>query len=63
LVQCASTAALDVPLEVLVWEDANARTWLAFNSIEYLRQCHSLPDELMKPVSSVVALVEAAAAH
>jgi uncharacterized protein (DUF302 family) len=48
---------------VLVWEDADGRTWLSFNSIEYLRQRHGLPDDLMKPLSGVVALVEAAAAH
>ncbi|MFM0507026.1 DUF302 domain-containing protein [Paraburkholderia sp. RL17-373-BIF-A] len=63
LMQCAPTAALDLPLKVLVWEDADGRTWLSFNSIEYLRQRHGLPDDLMKPLSGVVALVEAAAAH
>jgi uncharacterized protein (DUF302 family) len=61
--QCAPTAALDLPLKVLVWEDADGRTWLSFNSIEYLRQRHGLPDDLTKPLSGVVALVEAAAAH
>jgi uncharacterized protein (DUF302 family) len=63
LMQCAPTAALDLPLKVLVWEDADGRTWLSFNSIEYLRQRHGLPDDLMKPLSGVLALVEAAAAH
>jgi uncharacterized protein (DUF302 family) len=63
LTQCAPTAALDLPLKVLVWEDADGRTWLSFNSIEYLRQRHGLPDDLTKPLSGVVALVEAAAAH
>jgi uncharacterized protein (DUF302 family) len=61
LMQCAPTAALDLPLKVLVWEDANGHTWLSFNSAEYLRQRHGLPDDLMKPVSGVAALVDAAA--
>jgi uncharacterized protein (DUF302 family) len=61
LMQCTPTAALDLPLKVLVWEDANGDTWLSFNSIEYLRQRHGLPGDLMTPVSGVAALVDAAA--
>ncbi|KAA1011055.1 DUF302 domain-containing protein [Paraburkholderia panacisoli] len=61
LMQRTPTAALDLPLKVLVWEDANGHTWLSFNSIEYLRQRHGLPDDLMTPVSGVAALVDAAA--
>ncbi|SIT46491.1 conserved hypothetical protein [Paraburkholderia ribeironis] len=61
LMQCVPTAALDLPLKVLVWEDANGSTWLSFNSTDYLRQRHGLPDDLMKPVSGVAALVDAAA--
>lgn len=61
LMQCAPTAALDLPLKVLVWDDANGQTWLSFNSTEYLRERHGLPDDLMKPVNGVAALVGAAA--
>lgn len=61
LMQCAPTAALDLPLKVLVWEDADGRAWLSFNSTEYLRDRHALPDDLMKPVSGVAALVDAVA--
>jgi uncharacterized protein (DUF302 family) len=61
LMQRAPTAALDLPLKVLIHEDANGHTWLSFNSTEYLRQRHSLPDDLMKPIDAVAALVDAAA--
>ncbi|WP_144149278.1 DUF302 domain-containing protein [Paraburkholderia sp. BCC1884] len=61
LMQYAPTAALDLPLKVLVWDDDSGHTWLSFNSVEYLRQRHGLPEELMKPVSGVIALVNAAA--
>jgi uncharacterized protein (DUF302 family) len=57
----APSAALDLPLKVLVWDDAHGRTWLSFNSPDYLRQRHGLPDDLLKPVSGVAALVDAAA--
>lgn len=61
LMQSKPTAALDLPLKVLVWEDADGRALLSFNSTEYLRERHGLPDDLMKPVSGVAALVDAAA--
>jgi uncharacterized protein (DUF302 family) len=60
--QRAPTAALDLPLKVLVCEDADGLAWLSFDSTGYLRQRHGLPDALMKPLSGVAALVEAAAA-
>lgn len=61
LIQCSPTAALDLPLKVLVWEDDNGQTWLSFNSTQYLRQRHGLADDVLKPVSGVAALVDAAA--
>jgi uncharacterized protein (DUF302 family) len=61
LMQCTPTAALDLPLKVLVWEDADSRAWLSFNSTDYLRERHALPADLMKPVSGVASLVDAAA--
>ncbi|MGF6573854.1 uncharacterized protein (DUF302 family) [Paraburkholderia sp. GAS333] len=61
LMQYAPTAALDLPLKVLVWEDADSRAWLSFNSTDYLRERHALPGDLMKPVSGVAALVDAVA--
>lgn len=61
LMQHAPTVALDLPLKVLVWDDANGATWLSFNSVEYLQQRHHLPADLMAPVSGVPALVNAAA--
>lgn len=61
LMQAVPTSALDLPLKVLVWDDADGKTWLSFNSPDYLRERHGLPDDLMKPVSGVAALVQAAA--
>ena len=61
LMQAVPTAALDLPLKVLSWEDPDGRAWLSYNATEYLRARHGLDAELMKPVSGVAALVEAAA--
>jgi uncharacterized protein (DUF302 family) len=32
----APTLAIDLPLKVLVWEDANGKVFLSYNSAEYL---------------------------
>jgi uncharacterized protein (DUF302 family) len=62
LMQAVPTAALDLPLKVLVWEDAGQRVWISYNSANYLEQRHKAHGELMKPLSGAAARVSAAAA-
>src|SRR3984893_1244155 len=40
LMLAAPSIALDLPLKILVWEDAQAKVWVSYNSPEYLRQRH-----------------------
>jgi len=61
LMQAVPTAALDLPLKVLSWEDADGRAWLSYNAPDFLRARHGLDAELMKPLGGVAALAEAAA--
>src|SRR6202049_3125346 len=56
----ASTLAIDLPLKALVWEDADGRVWVSYNSPEYLQQRHGIPADLVKNIAGVVALVETA---
>ena len=44
----APSIAIDLPLKILVWEDADGVVWLSWNSAEYLGQRHGLPAELLK---------------
>jgi uncharacterized protein (DUF302 family) len=60
LMVAAPTLAIDLPLKVLVWEDADGRTWLSYNSPEYLRKRHSVPEELMQNLAAVRAVAEEA---
>jgi uncharacterized protein (DUF302 family) len=53
--------ALDLPLKILVWEDGKGKVWLSYNSPEYLKERHGLPQELMQNISAVKALVANAA--
>jgi uncharacterized protein (DUF302 family) len=61
LMQAVPTSALDLPLKILVWQDTDDHTWLSYNATDYLQARHGLAADLMKPVSGVAALADAAA--
>jgi len=63
LMVAAPTAAIDLPLKILTWHDAEGQTWVAYNKPEYLQARHGFPAELMKNISALGALAEAAAAQ
>ena len=58
----APSAALDLPLKVLVSEEAERKVWLSFNSPEYLALRHGIPAELMANIAGIRGLVSTAAA-
>ncbi|MGC2253452.1 MAG: DUF302 domain-containing protein, partial [Candidatus Acidiferrales bacterium] len=60
LMLASPTTALDLPLKILVAEDAAGKVWLSYNSPEYLRERHDLPAELLPTLAVVAALVTAA---
>lgn len=40
--ECTQTVGIDLPLKALVWEDASANVWLAYNDPEYLARRHDV---------------------
>ena len=52
------TLAIDLPLKALVWEDASGKVWVSYNSPEYLKQRHNIPDELVKNIAGIGPLLE-----
>ena len=52
--------AIDLPLKILVWQDAQGKAWLSYNSPEYLMQRHGLPENLSRVLGSVKALAASA---
>jgi pyruvate/2-oxoglutarate dehydrogenase complex dihydrolipoamide dehydrogenase (E3) component/uncharacterized protein (DUF302 family) len=50
--------ALDLPLKVLVWEDADKKVWVSYNTLEFLVRRHALPDALSKNIAGVEPLVK-----
>jgi uncharacterized protein (DUF302 family) len=52
--------ALDLPLKILVSQDAEGKVWLSYNSPEYLVQRHGLPKDLSGVLSAVRAVAAGA---
>jgi len=55
----APTAALDLPLKILIWQDESGTTQLICDSAEYLRLRHGLSSDLkpLRAVEGIIALV------
>jgi uncharacterized protein (DUF302 family) len=62
LMLAAPSSALDLPLKILVWEDAGGKAWISYNSPAYLKERHGLPAELMSNISSLETLAALAGA-
>jgi uncharacterized protein (DUF302 family)/uncharacterized membrane protein YidH (DUF202 family) len=52
----APTSAIDLPLKILIWEDAQGKVWVSYNSPEYLQERHGIPQELLPNIAVVAAL-------
>jgi len=63
LIVAAPTAAIDLPLKILTWQDADGRTWVAYNEPAYVQARHRFSPELTKNIAGLGALAEAAAAQ
>ncbi len=57
----APTIAIDLPLKILIWEDAEGKVLVTYNSSAYLQKRHHLPPELLQNIVVVEALAKAAA--
>jgi uncharacterized protein (DUF302 family) len=57
----APSIALDLPMKILVWEDSQGRVWLSYNSSEYLKERHGLPQNLVQNIAAARALANNAA--
>jgi uncharacterized protein (DUF302 family) len=54
-------AAIDLPLKILVWEDAGDKVWISYNSPAYLQARHGFPPELLQNLAAVEAIAATAA--
>jgi uncharacterized protein (DUF302 family) len=52
LMLAAPSAAIDLPLKILVAEDAQGKVWLSWNDPTYLQQRHGFPKELITNIAA-----------
>jgi uncharacterized protein (DUF302 family)/uncharacterized membrane protein YidH (DUF202 family) len=56
LMLAAPSIAIDLPLKILVWEDGQGNVWISYNSPEYLKERHALPQDLLQNIAVVETL-------
>ena len=56
LMVASPTAAIDMPLKLLVWQDPDGQAWVSYNSPQYLQARHGLPQDLMQNVAGIGAI-------
>ena len=61
LMLASPTVALDLPLKILIWEDADGKVWLTYNSVEFIRQRHNLAADLAANIAVIDTLARKAA--
>lgn len=61
LMLAAPSIAIDLPLKILVSEDAQGQVWVSYNTAGYLRDRHNLPEELLKNIAVIETLAAKAA--
>jgi uncharacterized protein (DUF302 family)/uncharacterized membrane protein YidH (DUF202 family) len=57
----APSAALDLPLKILVAQDAQGKVWISYNAPRYLQERHAFPAELEQNIAVVGTLAAKAA--
>jgi uncharacterized protein (DUF302 family) len=60
LMLAAPSVAIDLPLKILIAEDSQGKVWISYNSAEYLKERHGLPQDLVPNIAVVQALAAAA---
>lgn len=57
MMTAAPTLAIDLPFKALVWEDDAGKVWLTYNTPEYLKDRHGIPENLMGNLNGLTNLL------
>ena len=59
LMQANQTIGIDLPLKILVWQDAAGDTWISYNDAEWLAQRHGIggADRVVGAMSSALSAI------
>jgi uncharacterized protein (DUF302 family) len=58
----APSSAIDLPLKILVWEDADRKVWISYNSPAFLQERHGVPEALLANLAVIENLAAQAGA-
>ena len=61
LMQSIQTIGIDLPLKVLVWQDAAGNTWLSYNDPHWIAKRHGLGQEAESAIGAISAALDALA--
>jgi uncharacterized protein (DUF302 family) len=53
LMVASPSVAVDLPLKALVWQDDDGKVWLSYNSPNYLKERHAIPDDLLQNIAAI----------
>jgi uncharacterized protein (DUF302 family) len=53
LMVASPSVAIDLPLKALVWQDDDGKVWLSYNSPDYLKERHAIPDNLLQNIAGI----------
>ena len=62
LMQSAATAGIDLPLKILVWQDAEGETQVSYNDPIWLAKRHGVGDDVKASVQAMSAMLSAVVA-
>jgi uncharacterized protein (DUF302 family) len=60
LMVAAPSLAIDLPMKVLIAEDEQGKVSVTYNSPDYLKQRHGVPDDLIRNLAGAGAVIEKA---
>jgi uncharacterized protein (DUF302 family) len=53
LMIASPSVAIDLPLKALVWQDDDGKVWLSYNSPDYLKERHAIPENLLQNIAGI----------
>jgi uncharacterized protein (DUF302 family) len=53
LMIASPSVAIDLPLKALVWQDDDGMVWLSYNSPDYLKARHAIPENLLQNIAGI----------
>jgi uncharacterized protein (DUF302 family) len=53
LMIASPSVAIDLPLKALVWQDDEGKIWLSYNSPNYMKERHAIPENLLQNIAGI----------